>query len=136
MPLHPSWTIPVTTRTKTLATGSKIKVLNPSPEALEGWITTITAYDEKARPIYTASHNAYLETTDIVKTQLDFVGKVDQSISMHSKTGQDNIVVQDEFTYDHSGRALSHTQAIADSETCLVPQQFPQTIELDGTSTY
>ena len=59
--------ISVTTRTKTLATGSKIKVLNPSPEALEGWITTITAYDEKARPIYTASHNAYLETTDICK---------------------------------------------------------------------
>ena len=59
--------ISVTTRTKTLATGSKIKVLNPSPEALEGWITTINAYDEKARPIYTASHNAYLETTDICK---------------------------------------------------------------------
>ena len=110
---------PITTRTKTLATGSKIKVLNPSPEALEGWITTITAYDEKARPIYTASHNAYLETTDILKTQLDFVGKVDQSISMHSKTGQDNIVVQDEFTYDHGGRPLSHTQAVADSEAAL-----------------
>ena len=124
---------PVTTRTKTLATGSKIKVLNPSPEALEGWITTINAYDEKARPIYTASHNAYLETTDIVKTQLDFVGKVDQSISMHSKTGQDDIVVQDEFTYDHSGRALSHTQAIADSETSLL-NAVPENLELDGTS--
>ena len=124
---------PVTTRTKTLATGSKIKVLNPSPEALEGWITTINAYDEKARPIYTASHNAYLETTDILKTQLDFVGKVDQSISMHSKTGQDNIVVQDEFTYDHSGRALSHTQAIADSETSLL-NAVPENLELDGTS--
>ena len=124
---------PITTRTKTLATGSKIKVLNPSPEALEGWITTITAYDEKERPIWTASHNAYLQTTDIVKTQLDFVGKVDQSISMHSKTGQDNIVVQDEFTYDHSGRVLSHTQAIADSETSLL-NAVPENLELDGTS--
>ena len=52
---------------------------------------------------------------------------------MHSKTGQDNIVVQDEFTYDHGGRALSHTQAVADSETSLL-NAVPENLELDGTS--
>ena len=109
----------VSTRTKTLATGARIKVLNPNPEALEGWITTTNAYDEKARPIWTATHNAYLETTDIVKSEIDFVGKLDQSISIHSKTGQDTIVVQDTYTYDHVGRPLGHSQSIANSEAGL-----------------
>ncbi len=54
---------PMDSRTKGLATGSKIKVLDVSPAR---WITTVTRYDDKARPIYTYSENAYLGTVDRV----------------------------------------------------------------------
>ncbi|MEE4001916.1 hypothetical protein V1T75_16380, partial [Tenacibaculum sp. FZY0031] len=62
-----------TTNLKSLATGSKVKVLGSSPTK---WITTLTYYDEKARPIYVYSKNDELETTDIVESKLDFSGKV------------------------------------------------------------
>jgi RHS repeat-associated protein len=101
----------ITSNTKSLATGSKVKVLDT-----DTWITTITAYDAKARPIWVGSHNEYLETTDIVKSQLDFLGKVTQSVSIHRKTGEDDIVVEDNFTYDHQGRLLSQTQNLRDTE--------------------
>ncbi|MCB4797220.1 DUF6443 domain-containing protein [Neotamlana laminarinivorans] len=101
----------ITSNTKSLATGSKVKVLDTNT-----WITTVTAYDAKARPIWVGSHNEYLETTDIVKSQLDFVGKLTQSVSIHRKTGEDDIVVEDNFTYDHQGRLLSQTQNLRDTE--------------------
>ncbi|MEL4309188.1 RHS repeat-associated core domain-containing protein, partial [Joostella sp. CR20] len=48
----------VDTRTQSLATGSKVRVLDTNH-----WITTIFGYDKKGRVIYTASKNSYLSTT-------------------------------------------------------------------------
>ncbi|WP_304145915.1 DUF6443 domain-containing protein [Mesoflavibacter zeaxanthinifaciens] len=93
------------TDTKTLATGSKVRVLGTN-----SWITTVTYYDKKGRPIYTASDNTYLNTLDKVKTKLDFVGKVLESSSSHKKAGQETIKVTDVFTYDHQGRLLTQVQ--------------------------
>ncbi len=100
---------PVTDRTKTLPTGSKIRVLGTND-----WTTTVTYYDKKARPIYAASKNEYLSTLDIAKTQIDFAGKVIQSKTTHTKGSNAPIVTIDRFTYDHVGRVLTQTQQIND----------------------
>ncbi len=100
----------VTTNTKGLATVSKVRVLGVSPEQ---WITTITYYDEKARPVYVYSENAYLGTTDIVESKLDnFTGKLLETKTTHKKTGNTDIVTIDSFTYDHMDRLFSQTQKV------------------------
>ncbi len=95
-----------TSNTKSLATGSKVKVLETT-----NWITSVSYYDEKARNIYSYSKNDYLETADIVELSLDFVGKILQTRTQHIKAGT-AIATLDNFTYDHVGRLLSQTQCI------------------------
>ena len=104
----------ITDRTKTLATGTKVKVLDT-----DTWTTSVTAYDGKGRAVWVGSYNAYLQTTDVLKTELDFSGKVLQTIATHTKEAQAPIVVRDRFTYDHAGRLLTQVQAIAASEEAL-----------------
>ncbi|WP_422350083.1 DUF6443 domain-containing protein [Flagellimonas sp.] len=108
-------------RTKGLATGSKVKVLDPNAiPGQETWITTITRYDDKGRPIYTYGQNDYLQTTDVVESQLDFVGKPIKVRSQHTRNGN-TVVTLDNFTYDHRGRLLKQTQCIGDDtlgESC------------------
>ncbi len=98
-----------TTILKGLATGSKVKVLGESPVK---WITTVSYYDEKARPIYIYSKNDFLLSTDIIKSKLDFVGKVEETISTHTKTDDNlpTITLTDKFVYDHVGRLTKQTQ--------------------------
>lgn len=96
------------TNVKGLATVSKVKVLTTND-----WITTLTYYDKKARPIYTYSENEYLSTVDIVESKLDFLGKPMQVRTSHNKDG--NVVATlDNFSYDHVGRLLKQTQCIGD----------------------
>ncbi len=102
-------------RTKGLATGSRVKVLETN-----NWITTVTRYDDKARPIYTYSENAYLGTVDRIGTKLDFVGRALKVRSSHSRNNA-TIVTLDNFAYDHVGRLLRQTQCIGDAtlgESC------------------
>lgn len=72
---------PITT-VKGLPTGSKVRVLGTS-----NWTTTVTYYDDKARPVYVYSHNTYLNATDKLKTKLDFIGKPLETSSVHTKDG-------------------------------------------------
>ena len=105
----------ITTNTKTLPTVSKTRVLGSSPVK---WITTATYYDEKARPIYVYSHNAYLETTDIVESKLDdFTGRVIETKTTHKKTGKADIVTIDKFEYDHRDRLVAQTQKVNNQAT-------------------
>ena len=99
-----------TNRLQGLATGTKIRVLNT-----DNWITSVTYYDEKARPIHVYSQNEYLETTDIIESDLDFVGRVLETKSTHKKTGKSDVVIIDVFGYDHVGRLISQNQCIGDS---------------------
>ncbi len=97
-----------TANTKGLPTVSKVKVLETS-----NWITTVTYYDDKARPIYVYSKNDYLNTIDIVESKLDYLtGKVLETKTTHIKTGKDPIVTIDRFEYDHMDRLVSQTQKI------------------------
>ncbi|WP_281988966.1 DUF6443 domain-containing protein [Aquimarina aggregata] len=107
----------ITNRTKSLPTGSKVKVLGE-----DKWITTVTYYDKKARPIYVAIKNEYLNTTDIVETQLDFVGKVLKTTTKHKKGTNSEIVTVDTFTYDHMGRAKKQTQKIGSQDAEVIAE--------------
>lgn len=94
---------------KGLATGSRIKVLETND-----WLTSATYYDDKARPIYSHSRNDFLGTTDIIETELDFIGNPLKSRTTHQRGGT-TIVTIDNFTYDHAGRLLAQTQCIGDA---------------------
>ena len=101
--------------TRGLATGSKVKVLEQ-----DAWITTYTVYDHDAAPVWIASANSYLETFDVVKSHLDFVGTVQESEAIHQKEGQETITTIDYFTYDHQLRLLDQKQQINDGELQLI----------------
>ncbi|MDY8138998.1 hypothetical protein U0D62_25515, partial [Aquimarina sp. 2201CG5-10] len=102
----------IATNAKGLATASKVRVLGTS-----FWITTVTYYDQKGRPVYVHSTNEYLNTTDIVETQLDFAGKVLTSKTTHTKDSNAPIVTVDTFTYDHMSRLLDQSQQIGTQAT-------------------
>ncbi len=96
--------------TKGLPTVSKVRVLGT-----HNWITTVTYYDDKGRPIYVYSKNDYLNKVDIVESKLnDFSGKLLETTTTHRKTGKVDVVTVDRFEYDHMDRLLSQTQQIND----------------------
>ena len=111
----------VDNRTKSLNTGSKIKVLQTGH-----WITTVTYYNKKARPIYVATKNTYLNTTDITESKLDFVGKVEQIRATHTKDSNAPIVTVDTFEYDHMGRLLNQKQTIGGQEETIVENAYDE----------
>jgi RHS repeat-associated protein len=95
---------------KGLSTGSRIKVLET-----DNWITNVNYFDQKARPLYIYSKNEYLETIDIVESKLDFVGKTLETKITHKKTGKEDIVTIEVYTYDHQDRLLSQKQCVGDN---------------------
>ncbi|EDP94144.1 putative cell wall-associated protein precursor, partial [Kordia algicida OT-1] len=107
--------VQISSDTRTLPTGTKIRVLGT-----DDWITTITHYDQKGRPIYVASKNEYLSSFDITETKLNFTGKVLESKLVHTKNGNTPIITIDRFTYDSSGRLLTQKQQINDQEEELI----------------
>jgi len=118
----------VSSSTKTLATCSKVRVLGT-----DDWITTVTHYDTKGRPIYVASNNEYLSTLDITETKLDFTGKIIEVKSLHTKNGDMPIVTIDSFTYDRSGRMLTQKQRINDQpEQLIVSNAYDELGVLEG----
>ncbi|CAM1363496.1 exported hypothetical protein [Tenacibaculum litoreum] len=102
-----SYGITSTSRTKGLATVSKVRVLGTN-----NWITAVTYYNKKARPIYVYSKNDELGTIDIVESKLDFSGKVLETKTTHIKETNAPIVTVDRFEYDHMDRLISQTQQI------------------------
>ncbi len=97
-----------TIRTKSLATVNKTRVLGTNY-----WITSVSYYDEKARPIYIYSKNDYLQTVDIVEHNLDeFTGKILETKTTHKKAGKADVVTTDRFEYDHMDRLVSQTQQV------------------------
>ncbi len=113
------YNVPITTKTKSLATGTKIKVLGTS-----SWITTVNWYDKKARSIYAATKNEYLQTTNVVETKFDFVGKVLETKTTHTKGNNAAIVTTDTFEYDHMGRMLNQTQSINGQQETLAENTY------------
>ncbi len=114
--------------TQGLTTGSKVKVLST-----DKWITTVTLHDEKSRAVYVYSNNEYLNTVDIVESKLDFVGKVEETKTTHTKTGKDPIVTIDMFSYDHAARLLSQNQKINSQATeTIVTNHYDELGQLES----
>ncbi|HEX8577235.1 MAG TPA: RHS repeat-associated core domain-containing protein [Flavobacterium sp.] len=127
-----SYGITPSTRTKGLTTGTKTRVLDT-----DAWVTGITYYDDKARPIYNYSKNDYLQTTDKVKLQLNFTGKTLQTTSAHYKRTRYNdvdiTVTVDTYTYDHADRLLSQKQTInGQPEETIVVNTYDELGQLIG----
>lgn len=97
----------ITTQTQGLPTVSKVRVLDH-----QDWITTVTGYDYKARPVYSASLNTYLDTQDTAASHLDFTGKVLESCTTHVKGSHQPVETKDYFTYDHQNRLRTHMQQV------------------------
>lgn len=106
----------VTTRIQGLATVTKTRILDTETLENSYWTTSVTCYDEKARPVYVYAHNNFLQTTDITEMALDFVGKTKKSKTTHQRQGQAAIVSEDVFEYDHAGRLLKQVQQINNQE--------------------
>ena len=98
-------TDPGTSKTKSLATGSKIKVLGTTH-----WITAVSAFDKKALPVWSHIKNPYLESEDVVENSYSFTAQNIGQLKRHVKAGQPDIVLQDTFDYDKMGRLLRHIQ--------------------------
>lgn len=114
-----SYGITPITNVKGLSTGSKIRVLGSSPVK---WITTVSYYDTKSRPIYMYSFNDFLSTTDKVKSKLDFIGNVEETTVTHARSSFDTITTVDIFDYDHMGRLTEQTQTIDGSTKEVIAQ--------------
>ena len=99
-----------------LSTVSKVKVLTDG----DHWITTITGYDDKARPIYSTSLNTYLNTQDTSESLLDFTAKVIESRTIHQKGNHQEVVTKDFFSYDHQNRLITQMQQIGDEPLQLI----------------
>ncbi|WP_348702605.1 DUF6443 domain-containing protein [Tenacibaculum sp. 190524A02b] len=100
--------VQLTKNMKGLLGTTKSKVLGVNNK----WVTTQMGYDEKGRIIYTSVKNSYLNSLDVVETQLDFAGKILQTKTTHTKDNNAAIVTLDSFTYDHSGRTTKQIQKV------------------------
>ncbi len=98
---------PITTNTKSLLTGSKVRILGTND-----WITTTNYYDNKGRLIYEHTRNDYSRTNSWVSHKLDFTGKAVETKKSHRLYTSDLINTIDKFGYDHMGRLLTHKQTI------------------------
>ncbi|SHI47971.1 DUF6443 domain-containing protein [Aquimarina spongiae] len=118
----------VNTNVEGLATGTKVRVLGTND-----WITTVTYYDAKGRPIYVHSTNTYLNTVDIVETKLDFAGKILETKTTHTKDSNVAIVTVDTFSYDHMGRLLTQNQTINNqAEEQIVSNTYDELGQLEN----
>ncbi len=110
--------VPIT-NAKGLGTGSKVRVLGTTK-----WITNVSYYDVKGRPIYNYNYNDYLSTTSTLKSDLDFVGKTKEITSAHTRASVTTTVV-DTFEYDPMGRLLTQKQKInAQTEEVIVANTY------------
>ena len=97
-----------------LPTISKTKVLGTSH-----WVTSVTGYDHRGRVIFTATHNPALDVLETQTHALDFVGRITQTTTTHSReprhpnTGEDTTLTWiDRFTYDTNGRVVTHKRTL------------------------
>ena len=105
----------MTTRTKTRVLG-----VDPSDQKQAAWLVTTTFYDERGRPVQVQTTNAR-KGLDLLTTQLDFTGKVVQSVAVHEGPSHTPVTVAEFFTYDHTGRLLTtHQQLPGETQPALL----------------
>lgn len=102
---------------KGLLTSNQTRVLNTND-----WITTLYGYDAKGRLIWSGSYNSYLNTRDVVETTYDFLGRVVETVTTHTKASNAAITTTERFTYDHAGRVIKHTHQVNNQAEELIAE--------------
>jgi len=108
-------------RTQDMTTRTLTRVLSVAENdpAQAAWLTTTTFYDERARPVQVQTTNAR-KGLDLLTTQLDFTGKVVQSVAVHQGPNHLPVPVVESFTYDHTGRLLTTRQQLPGEARALL----------------
>ncbi len=97
-----------------LQTGTRVRMVHTGK-----WIITTMYYNDRGEMIWTGTNNAFLGTRDKTSMKLDFNGRLLESTTVHTKGGA-SLSIKDFYTYDHQGRALSHSQQIDGGDTELI----------------
>ncbi|WP_436516252.1 DUF6443 domain-containing protein [Ekhidna sp. To15] len=119
------------TAVKGQVTGTMIKAGNSTGALPEGWIRSVSYYDNKYRPIQTQSTN-HLGGVDVVTNYYDFIGQVKRSISMHAN-GDTTYTTARSFVYDHAGRLKEtwHKLASATDSVLIAENRYNELGELE-----
>lgn len=115
-----------TTRTKSLNTGSQVRILDS-----DDWIYTRTYYDDQARPIYIVSKNEYLNTFDIIRHRYNNTGRLLETETSHTKGDNNPIVISDEYTYDSQGRLLTQIQILDGHRELIANNKYDELGKLE-----
>lgn len=106
-------------------TGGKVRVL----DAAKTWLTSVSFYDSKYRPIQTIT-DGYLNGTRValgerVTTRYDFIGQVLETKTTHKRANGTQNTVAQFMDYDHAGRLLETRHAIdGGAKAVLVRQSY------------
>jgi RHS repeat-associated protein len=114
----------ITKTARGMETGTKVRVLGT-----DDWIVTVHGYDSKGQVVWEKKSNPYLVSSVTTENLFNFTGELTRSKTTHTKSGNNDIVKIDKFTYDHQGRPVKHLQCL--SGTCDAEQG-----ELIAASTY
>ncbi|WP_299273766.1 DUF6443 domain-containing protein [uncultured Psychroserpens sp.] len=117
----------ITNNTIGLATGSLVRVLGTSD-----WITSVSYYDDKGQPVFAGSENAYLNTTDSSKSEIDFSGVPTKIEVYHKKGSNAAIIATDRYTYDHANRMKTQKHQITgEAEQLIVKNTYDELGQLE-----
>jgi RHS repeat-associated protein len=101
-----------------LVTGGLTRVLGTTTIMLKKAVY----YDDRYRAIQTVMEN-HFGNTDKQSLRYDFIGRVLNKMTTHSKSGQATTILE-EFTYDHASRLLAHYHQINSGPKVLVNQML------------
>ncbi|OUJ69392.1 hypothetical protein BXP70_26510 [Hymenobacter crusticola] len=102
-------------RTKGLVTRTKTRVLEVDENDPNAWLTTTFFYNERSQPIQIQSTNV-LGGTDVVTSQVDFLGREVKSYSVHTGPNHEPITIAELSNYDHAGRLITTQQQLGSEE--------------------
>ncbi|NQX38363.1 RHS repeat-associated core domain-containing protein [Pedobacter steynii] len=93
-------------RTKTLLTGTKVRILGT-----DKFLLTVNYYDDEGRNVQTRSQNN-LDGTDVIDNTWNFAGELVAQVRTHQHPSKGITTISNRFEYDHTGRKLASFQSI------------------------
>lgn len=108
------------TNAQGLSTGNKVRRLDTNV-----WMTSVTYYDDKNRPIQTQTRNRYgtVNQTDLV---MSFAGELLEERTLYRKPSQADLVVSNHYTYDITGRKTGAYQNINGRVTPIAQYKYDE----------
>jgi len=88
-----------------LETGTKTRILGS-----DGWITSLSFYDDLSRVVKTHSVNSYFKSENVVDLDLTYFGQITRQKTTHKRDGMPDLVKFDVYYQDLMGREKEHYQ--------------------------